>query len=460
MKESRYHVMLWMAIACLGFSLFVLTAYTANSLYQIVRMEKRTLKQLAKSIVAELPDSRTFPDGKIPPETYLRILETIHFHDRETTLAITSRDGHVLFRAHDFTAPLRPEYIHPRKERKLFLLRVHSGTGIADLLQDWLFLYRYPFDGRIIFLQSTQHHELVERFLDGLLISIFFAGILVIPAAYAYSSRILRPVDIIQASLKRLRQGDLSARIPLDTFPRDIGELAQQLNDTFDDLERQVMHSRRFSADVAHELRTPITALCGHLEVCLARSRTPEEYREVMGGAVDQAKGIARIVDNLLLLARPNTPGAEQTEPFDLGEVAAMACERLSFLGESRNVRVDCQLEAVTVNGSSCLADRLICNLLKNAIEVSPDGAAVTVSVRPEKGGWTILTVEDEGPGIPEEHRPRIFDRFYQIDESRGGGTGLGLAIVKWIADLHGARITVESRPGGGSRFLVRFPPA
>jgi heavy metal sensor kinase len=248
--------------------------------------------------------------------------------------------------------------------------------------------------------------------------------------------------------------------------PDEIGELAATFNAMLSRIERAFDEVRQFSSDAAHELKTPLTALRGEMEVALRKQREPAEYRAVLESGLEEAAKLERIVDDLLLLARTDTAsGAPGIEPVALDEVVLEAHEETRKLAERMGISLVLnKLDEVRVRGNALLLRRLLVNLIDNGIKYNRPGGNVSVTLGLEPGGNEArLVVEDTGIGIPAEALPHLFDRFYRVDKARSrdvGGTGLGLAIVKRVAEAHGGTVTAESKPGEGSRFTVALPVA
>ena len=229
-----------------------------------------------------------------------------------------------------------------------------------------------------------------------------------------------------------------------------------------DPVERSMAHTRRFMADAAHELRTPIAVLRTRAEVALQAPRTPDKYVTTLRGMEGEARRLSRVVDDLLILARADAgerPVAQ--ERFFLDDVAIDAALSMHTLAQAADVELSVEeLEETPIVGDVGLVRELVVVLLDNALKFTPSGGAVRVRVRPEPE--PALTIEDTGSGIPAEQLPLVFDRFYRGDASRprSGGAGLGLSIAQWIASVHHARLSLSSEPHHGTRVTVVFPRA
>ncbi len=232
-----------------------------------------------------------------------------------------------------------------------------------------------------------------------------------------------------------------------------------------DPVERSVVQMRRFMADAAHELRTPLSVIRSRAEVALQRPRDEQQYAETLQGIEREATRVGRIVEDLLILARADAGERpiERQRVF-LDDVTLDAAEAARALAARKKVRVDVEeFEEAPLSGDAILLRQLVLILLDNAIKFSPAEGVVRVAVR--RDGGARLTIRDTGPGIPPDQLPHIFERFYRGDAARtradrGGseGAGLGLSIAKWIADEHGAAIRIDSAPRMGTMVTVSFP--
>ena len=234
-------------------------------------------------------------------------------------------------------------------------------------------------------------------------------------------------------------------------------------------IERSVEQMRRFMADAAHELRTPLTVVRSRAEVALQRPRSADEYVESLKGIERETIRLGRIVEDLLTLARADAGQRPiQRERVFLDDVALDAAEAARVIADRKPVRLEVQdFEETPVVGDAALLRQLGLILLDNAIKFTPPGGLVRVAVRSAASGAPVLVVTDTGIGIPPDDVPHIFERFYRGDPSRPRtdgttsateGAGLGLAIAKWIAEEHGATISVASRLGEGTEVRVEFP--
>jgi heavy metal sensor kinase len=276
------------------------------------------------------------------------------------------------------------------------------------------------------------------------------------------AGRALKPVLAVAQTAQRITGSNLSLRIP----PRGAGDeldfLVATFNRMIERLETYFQQTRQFSTDVSHELRTPLTALRGQMEVALFTAQNEQQYREVILDCLQDVERLSQTVHALLQLSQAESGQlALQKAPLDLAEAAHAVVEQYQILAEEAGVTLVCEAEPAPVEADRVQIERLIANLVSNALKFTPAGGQVAVRTGVRDGG-PQLVVEDTGPGIAEEHRAHIFDRFYRVPGQDGAprrrGLGLGLSFVAWIAKAHGGFVDVESQPGKGTRFTVRLP--
>lgn len=279
---------------------------------------------------------------------------------------------------------------------------------------------------------------------------------------YVIAHRGLRPIGHMAATMRSIGASTLHERLTLEGLPGELTALATTFNQMLDRLEDAFARLSQFSADIAHELRTPISNLRGEAEVVLSKARTTEEYREALASGLEECQRLSQLVDNLLFLARAENPetqiNRQRTNLADelttIRDFYAVLCEE-----SGTTLRVVCD-PALVAEVDRPLFQQAIGNLIDNALAYTPADGSITVRGK-QTGDALEIEVGDTGCGISTEHLPRIFDRFYRADSARGrnmGGSGLGLAIVRSIATLHGGDVTVDSQPGQGTQVALRLP--
>ena len=270
--------------------------------------------------------------------------------------------------------------------------------------------------------------------------------------------RAFRPLDAINATASAINEGrDLSARIGAMPGHGEFTQLAVNFDRMLERLERAFEAEKQFTADASHELRTPVTVILSACEYAEKYDETPEERQETLQTIHRQGKKMADLISQLLQMTRMDQgTEAAQLERTDLTDLVRGLCGEQEALGQ--RLIPDLQ-EGVTAQANRPLLSRLLQNLIDNAEKYGAPGGRIWVTLRRE-AGEIRLTVRDEGPGIPPDQQEKIWQRFYQVDPSRGGdrGAGLGLSIVQQIARVHGGTMTLESVPGRGSAFTLHLP--
>ncbi|MBS1859213.1 MAG: HAMP domain-containing protein [Acidobacteria bacterium] len=281
---------------------------------------------------------------------------------------------------------------------------------------------------------------------------------------YFMAGRALTPVLEVARTAQRITGSNLSLRIPMRDAGDELDYLILTFNRMIERLEASFRQVRQFSTDVSHELRTPITAIRGQLEVALFTAQTTDQYREAMFNALQDIDRLSQIVRALLLLSQAESGQLVlQKSRLDLCQVAGDLVDQFQIPAEAAGIRLVADLPA------ECPAivdrvqiERLITNLLSNALKFTPEGGEVRLSVASAEDSVRIV-VEDTGKGIPTQHLPHIFDRFYRVPGEGTApapeqGLGLGLSFVAWIVKAHRGRIHVDSTPGKGTKFTILLP--
>jgi heavy metal sensor kinase len=272
----------------------------------------------------------------------------------------------------------------------------------------------------------------------------------------------LRPVDRIAQSAEQMAVQDIEARLPVVPSGDAIERLSISLNRMLSRLHESMQTSRRFLADASHELRTPLTVVKGELQEVVRTAPIGAEVRDRLGSVLEEVGRLEHLVTGLLALSRLDV-GEAQSEwiDVDLAELSGGTAEQMRLMAEDRGIQLlTHRLEPAVVRGDRARLKQVIVNLLDNAIRFTPRGGSVTVTTE-TRDQQRILEIRDTGIGIPADAQPHIFDRFYRVEQSRSredGGAGLGLSIVRSILAAHHADIEVDSAPGRGSCFRIRFP--
>ncbi len=314
-----------------------------------------------------------------------------------------------------------------------------------------------------IAIDVSQEEDLLARY------RLWFWGILLASSVllplvgYRVARHGIRPVEEIAATARQITSTNLSERIASKGYPSELASLAGTFNEMLERLEESFERISRFSADIAHDLRTPVNNIRGEAEVALARARSVDEYRDVLESSLEEAVRLSELIGDLLFLARAESPLTElHRENVNVGELlttvrdyyeASAADAVISLVVNDGPGPLNAELDR-------SLMLRAVSNLVSNAIAHTPPGGEVTLAATNEDAAIRI-EISDTGVGIPTEALPRVFDRFFRVDPSRSknsGGTGLGLAIVQSILTLHGGSAAITSQLGRGTRVTLRIP--
>lgn len=313
-----------------------------------------------------------------------------------------------------------------------------------------------------IAIDISQEEELLARYRLWFWAILLITSVLFPLLGYRIARHGIRPVEQISAMARRITSTNLRERIVAEGYPLELASLAETFNEMLGRLQDSFERISRFSADIAHDLRTPVNNIRGEAEVALARARTVDEYRDVLESSLEEAVRLSELIGDLLFLARAESPLTElHLGRVDVVELLATVRDYYEAIAADSGVSLSAVegAEAVTANLDRSLMLRAVSNLVSNAIAHTPDGGSVTLAAC-ARGPELRIEVSDTGRGIPAEALPRVFDRFFRVDPSRSqisGGTGLGLAIVQSIMTLHGGSAEISSQVGHGTSVTLRI---
>ena len=388
-------------------------------------------------------------------------LETLRPGERVTYwLRVLDSAGTTLAESPGMNDFLSPQIFPTAELPAVAALNPHIARSGGKLLA--LLSAREDAAGRAYIIQLAQDRSVDEQFtkhFGALVIAVLVAGSVVSALiAFSVTRRGLRPLAEITRSLERTGPAHLNERVEPSAWPRELQPLALAFDQMLDRLEDSFTRLSQFSADLAHELRTPVANLRGEAEVALTRSRTADEYREVIESSVAEFERLSATINNLLFLARAEAAqGLAERTSFDGRAAIDKIAGYFGTLAEERHVTITCK-GAGEIYADALLFSRAVGNLIENALRFTPDGGRIEISLD-VKAAQTELSVRDNGSGIETQHLPRIFDRFYRADSARSSqGSGLGLSLVKSIMDLHGGSATAHSEPGKGTIVTLVFP--
>jgi two-component system heavy metal sensor histidine kinase CusS len=311
-------------------------------------------------------------------------------------------------------------------------------------------------------LGDRQEQELLASYRTWMVLLLGLTVAVSIAGGYLLARRGLRPLHRFSVAIRSISPARLNERIPVASLPQDLAVVGESFNAMLTRLEDAFARLRRFSADIAHELRTPMNNLRGETEVALGRARTPDEYREVLASSLEECQKLTRLIDTLLFLARAESPEQHlDREAVILGAELEIVSHFYAPMADEAGIHLSVAAgEPATVRGDRTLLQRAIGNLVENALAHTPSGGRIVLSMA-RCGDQVDVAVADSGQGIPSAHLPYVFDRFHRVDQARsnaGGHVGLGLAIVQSIAVLHGGTARIDSVVASGTTVTIRLP--
>jgi heavy metal sensor kinase len=303
----------------------------------------------------------------------------------------------------------------------------------------------------------------VGRFLTVLLL---IAPLLCLFAAWVVfevTSEALSPLRIMVHKAQQITAERLNERLPVHDPSDDLGRAALVFNKLLQRLEDSFLQLKRFTSDASHELRTPLACLRSVGEVSLQFNHSDQHYREVIASMLEEADRLTHLVESLLAISRSESGQMVlRMESFSCVELIQEITDLVGVLAEEKRKGIHISgAQEIVVFADRGILKQAIMNLVDNAIKYSPPEAAIVIEVQRLSKEMAEIAVIDEGPGIPEEERTRVFDRFHRVDEGRSresGGFGLGLSIAKWAVEAHRGAIGVLPGSAGGCRFYIRLP--
>ena len=314
-------------------------------------------------------------------------------------------------------------------------------------------------------IDISHHHHFMEMFQITLWWFVAIASLLMGLLGWIAARHGLAPLKKIQSDTRTITASSLDQRLSVEQFPAELADLGNTINGMLARLENSFRRLSDFSADIAHELRTPVSNLMTQTQVALSKPRTAEEYHEILASNAEELDRMSRMISDMLFLAKADHGLiAPLSAPVALEKEFADLFGFYEALAEEKSIRLALNGRAM-IPGDRLMLRRAFSNLLSNAIRHTPPGEEVRVDIRPlsESGQADRTEVDITNPaGIPAEHLPRLFNRFYRVDPSRheaSEGAGLGLAITQSIIQIHGGTIDVRSTEGG-TTFIIRLPNA
>jgi heavy metal sensor kinase len=404
------------------------------------------------------------------PDGQLRLKEDYHNHAEskdviDRYLEVRGADGSVLYRNERLGnrslggAPFPGEGVGGYSERSE---RLSDGTRVRAVSRV------HALDGRPLLIRLGHSEEpLYARLRELSLASLIIFPIVLLMAwvaGYALARRALSPIEKMARKAQEITPDKLHARLPVDDADDELGQLARVFNATLARLEQAFEQLRRFTSDASHELRTPLAMIRSVGEVGLQKDGSRAEYRDIIGSMLEEVNRLTSLIDNLLTISRADSGYLQlhRTKVPLLG-LARESAALFEILAEEKLQTLDVGGDATAeVDGDPIFLRQALVNIIHNAVKYSPTGEKISVAVENAGSDHVVIEIKDNGPGIPAEDQPRVFDRFYRVDKARwreSGGAGLGLSIAKWAVEAHGGAISLESE-GKGSTFRIILPRA
>jgi len=455
----RTRLTIWYGVV-LGAVLAVFIAVTSVVLYWQLR------NQMDKHAVQDLETVEGLLS--VTPEGTIRFDEGYHNHPesrlvQERFLEVLAPDGTILFR-------------NDRLGDRTIAGALLAGEGEGGYSNR----IGYLSDGTRVMLVSRRHaidvHPTVIRLayavepVQSEVRQWMVAGAVALPlvlllagiAGHALAGRALRPIEEMTKRADAITAERLHERLPIGHHGDELAHLARVFNRLLERLEESFVKLQRFTSDASHELRTPLAAIRSVGEVGLQNDIGREGYRDVIGSMLEEVNRLTSLVESLLAMTRADSGSVRLNRTvFPIGDVVREATSLMEVLAEEKGQRLVVTGErSAPVSADRVFLRQAVVNVLHNALKYSPSGGTIHVRIR-GTDARVCVDVIDSGPGIPEEHVPHLFDRFYRVDESRSrdmGGAGLGLSIAKWAVEAHGGEISLESRPGEGTTFQIGLP--
>jgi len=310
-------------------------------------------------------------------------------------------------------------------------------------------------------LERSSRTITLAHYAVDLLLAIGLGAVLATAFGYLVIRYSMRPLRSVIGKANDISTHRLSTRLSVQQVPTELIELGSAFNAMLGRLEEGVQRLSGFTADLAHDLRTPITALMVETQVALSRPRSNEEYQVLMSSNLEEYERLSRMIENTLFLARiDNAQMGLNKEPLHIQAELKRISEYFEGLAEDGQIAMEVSAEDLVIDADAILLQRTISNIVSNALRYTPQGGKIRLSAAETNDGVEIR-IGNTGPGLPAEHLPHIFERYYRGDSARTASshsTGLGLAIVRAIMELHGGSVRAQSTPGEWTEFILHFP--
>ncbi len=344
--------------------------------------------------------------------------------------------------------PVQETHVRKFKDHRLYRVAIEDFKNESNQLQ-------YVIQ---IALDISPQQNVIFNYRIKLGLVLFFGILLSSFVGNLVARKGMAPLNQLAKAAQNVTITSLQNRMGNAPWPEELNNVVHEFDAMLERLEDSFNRLSQFSADLAHEFRTPLNNIRGETEVALARIRTPEEYREVMESNLEECEELSAMIDNLLFLARAeNAQTVIQKQELSAEAEIKAVSEFYEAIAAEQNIAITCEGSS-SIRAEQTLLRRALSNVLANSLQSTPPGGKVMISVQQDHGAFVDISVRDTGCGISSELLPKIFDRFCRGDSKYTHGSGLGLAIVKSIMDLHNGQATIMSEMGKGTTVNLRFP--
>lgn len=455
MRRASLTLRLSMMFVCAVVAVLVVAGFTfdAFSQHHFKALDRQAMTEKLESIRQIMDGEAGSADSS---EVVLQLQALLGAH-QELSASIITKDGKTIFATPNAVEHLPSYSGDPGEDMWEWTAGGHMYRGMQAHVR--LVNEAEPLTARLS-LDITSHLHFVETLRWWLVIGLTISALVSAALGWLVARSGLKPVAQVTQVAASMSAGSLKERIPMDAVPRELESLVSSFNAMLARLEESFVRLSNFSADIAHELRTPISNLRTHTEVILTKKRVPEIYEENLYSNLEDLNRLSSIIDGMLFLAKSdNGLVLPAKEKIELRSVVEKLFEYYQLLADDTGVKLQISGHGA-VRGDSTMLDRMISNLLSNAVRYTPPDSTVSVKIEPN-GDMISLSVQNPGEEIAAEHLPRLFDRFYRVDPARREGAtnnaGLGLAIVKSLVDVHGGSVGCTSREGY-TTFTINLP--
>jgi two-component system heavy metal sensor histidine kinase CusS len=438
---------------------FILAKNIAREQDEFLAAKVGVLRHLLRESPENIRDLKEEVEETWAPRQYAQVYARVL--DEKGKVVVESPGMAARLSAHAFPLPVPVDVVPERA------ITIHSDSGATVRASSARAALGHGDSAAVtiqVALDTKSERDLMASYRAQLLLVLGIGLPICAIIGYWLARHSLRPLREIAATVQRIRSSNLDERIDAAGLPADLSSLAERFNAMLGRLQESFARLSKFSADIAHELRTPVNNMRIEVEVALGKARSLDEYRETLGSCLEECERLGRIIDSLLFIARAEDPRTQiHKEPVNV----ALELDRVREFYEAPAAEagvqfsVSCPPDAVAPL-DRILFQRAVSNLVANALRHTPPLGRVSVDAVRDNGELRV-DVTDTGRGIAPDDLPHVFDRFYRADRARtsvSGNVGLGLAIVKSIVQLHGGSISAQSKLNEGTRMRIQIPAA